>query len=86
MCVSTDILSSGRPVARAVTCMMAVTKAMGLNRPGSHSDSGSTRSADQRSSCSTRTSRSENQNCSDFFDAHASFSHDVLWKTLRPGT
>mmetsp|Transcript_62307 Transcript_62307/g.150869 ORF Transcript_62307/g.150869 Transcript_62307/m.150869 type:complete len:257 (+) Transcript_62307:376-1146(+) len=86
MSVATTILSSGSPVWRAVTCIMAVRKAIGLNRPGSHRHSGRSSSDDQRSNCSTRRSSSRNHDCSPFFDGQAFFSQLVLWNGLRPGT
>mmetsp|Transcript_3559 Transcript_3559/g.14799 ORF Transcript_3559/g.14799 Transcript_3559/m.14799 type:complete len:271 (+) Transcript_3559:832-1644(+) len=86
MCVSTLMLSSARPVCRAVTCMIAVRKAIGLNSPGSHMLRGVTRSVVQTDSCSTRRCKSRFHEVRFFAEGQASASQLVLWKGLRPGT
>mmetsp|Transcript_29373 Transcript_29373/g.94256 ORF Transcript_29373/g.94256 Transcript_29373/m.94256 type:complete len:207 (+) Transcript_29373:553-1173(+) len=85
MCVSVVILSSGAPVRRAVTCMTAVRKAVGLKSPGSQSDSGVTSSSVHSWSCWMRSSMSANCASSALSDGQAMPSHRHRLKGLRPG-
>ena len=87
-CVSVDILSSASELFRAVTCLMAVRKAVGLKRPGSQTDVGVLMPSAplQAVSCSQRWIRSANQGSRPFIDGHAYFSQDAVWNGFRPGT
>mmetsp|Transcript_17794 Transcript_17794/g.60079 ORF Transcript_17794/g.60079 Transcript_17794/m.60079 type:complete len:206 (-) Transcript_17794:7051-7668(-) len=88
MCVSVVILSKGSAWFLAVTCLMAVRKAVGLKRPGSHNASGARRlsASAHLESCAQRRMTSSNQLGSPFIEGQAKTSHDAVWNGLRPGT
>jgi hypothetical protein len=69
-----------------LTCLMAVRKAVGLKRPGSHMDKGSLSSRLQRCSCPHRPIRSRNHVLRLLREGQADFSQLHRWKGLRPGT
>mmetsp|Transcript_162501 Transcript_162501/g.394831 ORF Transcript_162501/g.394831 Transcript_162501/m.394831 type:complete len:257 (+) Transcript_162501:564-1334(+) len=80
------MLSSGKPSLRAVTCMIAVLNAVGLNRPDSHKHTGVSISFVHATICWYRRIISENQGSRCFLLHHAYFSQLALDSGFLPGT